>query len=354
MSSRSVENANAKEEADAAQPDAGGLPGVRVILLHQGDKSAKENVMVNHACEEKEQLQQALLACGHTVIPLLLDDEHRWISTIKNLGADLVFNAADLGPGLDITLEPHIAAVLDIIKIPYTGASMFAGCLSGDKLISKRYLQNHRVPVPSCTAPGESEFGMNFPAIVKYRKIHNSEGITQDSIVHDAQQMAQQFERMRGLKNEEIIAEEFIDGEEICAGFVGNGPHMMVLPPAMIQIPHNQESGYRIRDFATKWADTDGEGIVRAELPRDLDAELASHVRKIAELFSIADYARIDFRVRQEGRRLVPYAIDINTNPDISVGATLPMMAGFAGITHTQLIGRIVDAALRRHGLFDR
>jgi D-alanine-D-alanine ligase len=56
-------------------------------------------------------------------------------------------------------------------------------------------------------------------------------------------------------------------------------------------------------------------------------------------------YARVDVRLSADG---VPYVIDINPNPDLSLDAGLARQAQVAGWSYDELIGRVMEEGLSR------
>jgi D-alanine-D-alanine ligase len=63
------------------------------------------------------------------------------------------------------------------------------------------------------------------------------------------------------------------------------------------------------------------------------------------DLFGLAGYARIDFRVDTAGR---PWLLEVNANPCLSGDAGYVAAADEAGLSQLELVRRIVAAARRR------
>jgi D-alanine-D-alanine ligase len=60
------------------------------------------------------------------------------------------------------------------------------------------------------------------------------------------------------------------------------------------------------------------------------------------------DFGRVDFRVDQDGH---PYVLEINPLPSLSTEDVFKLVAEEVGITYEQMVGRILNAALKRNGL---
>ena len=87
----------------------------------------------------------------------------------------------------------------------------------------------------------------------------------------------------------------------------------------------------------------------------NLDMGLKSLLIRYAETMFVAtecrDYARMDFRIGNDGRI---YFLEVNYNPGVGpnthgLNNTLTKMASFVGIEFEQLIHWIVDTARSRH-----
>jgi D-alanine-D-alanine ligase len=197
---------------------------------------------------------------------------------------------------------------------------------------------------------------MEFPVILKYRMLHNSVGISVDSVAVDRSMLDERIASLRHdphARRDELIVEEYIDGAELCAGYIGNGRERELLPIVSFQFGESFNERPRIRDFSAKWDSQTTEYqdtcASFAALEEKTARKVEECVHRIADAFGIRDYARLDFRLKKnEAGEAVPLIIDVNANPDLNTNATLFKMAQYAGYDYTAYIGRIVDAALAR------
>lgn len=262
-----------------------------------------------------------------------LDGEFRWLSRIRRERIDAVLNAADLGFFLDMEQEPAIAAVLEATGIPYTGSPARAGYISGDKLASKRLLATLGVPVPWVGLPDDE--APPFPVVLKTRFGHNSAGMGTDSVCRNAEELRRALARRSGPH----VIEEYIDGPEITAGFVGR----KTLPQFRLDFEGFGDLP-RILDWASKWDDTSEQYKHSYPVPWPSDPEIDRTMQRVAAALNIRDYGRCDLRLRNG----VGFVIDVNTNPDLSKGAGLHRMATKAGLSYAEMIGEVIEATLRR------
>jgi D-alanine-D-alanine ligase len=91
--------------------------------------------------------------------------------------------------------------------------------------------------------------------------------------------------------------------------------------------------------------------LVDYECPASLPAETLAEIERCAgqayQALGCRDVARIDFRVRDG----VPYFLEANPLPGLNPESSdLVILAEIIGVTHDQLIGMILDAAVERLG----
>ena len=83
--------------------------------------------------------------------------------------------------------------------------------------------------------------------------------------------------------------------------------------------------------------------------PARLPEETAAEVRRAAETAFAAcgcrDYARFDFRADSNGEIKL---LDVNPNPGWCWHGKVNLMAGFAGMRYSELLGQILGAAVER------
>ena len=323
----------------------------RIAIIHHGVDNSTDPMIVN-AARVRDNLSAAIIELGFKPVPVYIDNNFIWASHIISIQPKLVFNAGDLGLFCNNVYEPNIPAVLDGTRIPYTGSGSYSMYFSSDKVASKKYLSDSGVPVPGCWIAGNGNTDMSFPVILKYRKLHNSEGISAHSVVNDMVSLETQLISYDSSKDD-VIAEQYIDGPEICAGFIGNKGDRKVLPVVVFDFGGCFDGRPKIRDFESKWdKDSDAysqSGARFANFESEAMKTIELYTSRIADAFDIRDYGRLDFRLKREkDGSYTPYIIDINANPDVNDDATLYKMAKHAGMTYTQFIGEIINTSLRR------
>ena len=81
------------------------------------------------------------------------------------------------------------------------------------------------------------------------------------------------------------------------------------------------------------------------DLSEPVTKELVAMTKRAYRALELSGYARMDFRLSEEGR---PYLIEANPNCDISRDEELASAAKAAGYSYGQLLQRIVNLGLKR------
>ena len=295
-----------------------------------------------------------LRASGHRVKPLGVQNELQPIrDTIESWKPDVVFNLLEQFHG-ETAYDQNVASYLELLRIPYTGCNPRGLILARGKDISKQLLAYHRIPVPAFVV-----FPMNrkvkrpkrlaFPLIVKSLSKDASEGISQASVVYSDERLIERVGFIHERIGTAAIAEQYIDGREIYVGALGND-RLRVLPIWELEFANMAPGALPI---ATEWVKhrTDYQerrGVLQGPA-EDLAPEMDSHIRRlvkrICRALDLDGYARIDFRLTEEG---VPYFLEANPNPEIASSQEFAQAALLDGIPYPELINRILALAIRR------
>lgn len=289
-----------------------------------------------------------LRALGHSVdFVQFTGDEDRVASSIRATHPDVVFN---LSQGLfDGGAEEYrSAALLEQLRVPYTGAGPEALMISRDKLEMKAQLKAAGVDVAAGAAfpgTGATEVrSFRFPLIVKPRFGGGSQGITRQSIVHHQSDVMLTLRERHKTLRVPLIAEEFVAGRELSVGIVEHGNRMRALAPWEWTFGHPQAPP--IVTEVTKWQRQYRKRWGISFDPAQLDEPTRRRVARVAcrafRALRLRDYGAIDLRLTPDGRLVL---LDVNANPGLwgSYGR-------WSGIPFDRLINRIVSNAFARRG----
>ena len=295
-------------------------------------------------------ISQALSRFGiqSIAVPLSLDLQEA-IQTLRWICPDLVFNLVEsvAGQGRLIHLAPTL---LDMLKIPYTGAKTETMFLTSNKLLAKTFLQRAELPTPEWFLSDDLKGSVSLtPGMYILKSVweHASVGISEDSVIQaeTASELHQALTHCLDRLGGEAFAEAYIDGREFNLSLLAGNGRLEVLPPAEICFDSYPQGKLKIVDYHAKWDDDSFEyhhTPRRFDFPRE-DTPLLNHLKALAKacwrLFGLRGYARVDFRVDQKGE---PWILEINSNPCLSPDAGFMAAANQAGLSFDQVVERII------------
>jgi D-alanine-D-alanine ligase len=273
------------------------------------------------------------------------------LAGLRRARPDVVFNLFEGVPDQCGT-EAHAAGLLQWLGIPYTGCPFQTLCVARDKPWTKRLLRGAGLPTadffvvqegPVATCP------VAWPVIVKPGLQDASVGLDQNSVVTDLERLNERVAYLLDAYGPPVLVEEYVRGREFNVGLI-ESPDLRALPVSEIVFV-NQGPGYwPIVTYDAKWkpGSRDYEATP-AKYPADVSPRLAERLHALARdafrLLGCRDYARVDFRVRPNGK---PSILEVNPNPDFSPTAGLAGGLVSAGLTHAQFTVELVHAALAR------
>lgn len=251
--------------------------------------------------------------------------------------------------------EAHIAGLMDLHHVPYTGSPSFVLSLCRRKGLTKHLLRANGVPTPRYRilhapklSPGH---GLHYPLIVKPAREDASAGVTGDSVVGDYDAL---IERIHWVDHEfgpPILVEEFIKGRELHVAVWGN-EDVEVLPIIEFDFTDLPPDRPNIISFDAKWNPLKPEyhqvfTVCPARLPRKALNRVRRVARAAYRVVGCRDYARLDLRLTDDDQ---PYVLEVNPNPDLTEGVSFMESAEKAGYEFGEALAEIVEMALeRRH-----
>ncbi len=302
--------------------------------------------------EDREEIFEALEKLGHEPFYQVLDGSNQSLSSLTRCGADLVFNLTESFAG-DDTMDMNVAAYLDLIGIPYTGADPRGLFLGQEKSVAKKLFQFQGIRTPyfatSYKGMLDHSDDIKFPLIVKPTSEDGSIGIDGDSVVHTVKELMERIHYIHEEFDSPALIEEFIDGREIYGAVLGNSiPE--VLPLIELDLSKLPKGTPRVAGQDVKFErDSEAYKLTKSFPIEDMEEELREKLSDTAKSAFLAlkfrDYGRIDMRLNE--KREV-YVIEANPNPWLASSQEFAMAARKSGRSYTELIGEIVDLAVAR------
>lgn len=284
-----------------------------------------------------------------------LDNHKTLMKTLSETPPQFVFNLCDEGYNNKALMELHVPALLEMLQIPYTGSAPFNLALCYNKAIVRAVAQECNIPVPLESYIHSSDQTATmpsiFPALLKPCCGDSSIGITQNAIVHNAQQLIAYRDYLREVvPNSPILVQEFLNGREYSVSLVGNSERFEVLPILEVDYSNLPKDLPQILGYESKWLpDSPYWNCIRykeAELDEDNRRNLIEYSILLFERLGCRDCARFDFRTDSQGEIKL---LEVNPNPGWCWDGKLNLMANFKGIQYHELLEMIIRAALDRY-----
>lgn len=319
-------------------------------------KEVEEDLM-----EVGRAVKRVLEAAGHEAI--FFDVNEKTFEELRKSNIDIAFNVCERFNGSSL-FEPHIASMLELLNIPYTGSGPLTLATCINKVRVKEILMHHGILTPNYqvfySRNKKLDPELKFPLIVKPVCMDNSIGIGADAVVRNEEELRSRVSYILRTYDQPALVEEFIDGKEITVGILGNGKNATVLPLSEVVFKNWPDNESKVYSYEAKWLkDSEEWKGVAIECPSSIPKYQEYRIKRTAlqvyNILGCRDYGRIDFRLSNDG---VPYVLEMNPNPGISpyLGPDeqpdfMPYASQKAGLSYDELIMRIFNEALERNNM---
>ncbi len=327
-----------------------------VLFDTDGDPPASQDYkkQIESTDEAEFDIARALIAQGHQVRMLgFRDNLDQLIAGLRAEPADVIFNLAERFRSQS-SLDYTVTAVLDMLGLPYTGASSEGLMLARDKALTKKVFAYQGIRIPHFMVchrgdPVQRPSDLRFPLIVKPLDEDASVGIAQASVVRDDDALKERVAFIHERIKTDAIVEEFIAGRELYIGVMGNDPPV-ALPPIEMVFGNDSTVESRIATFKAKWSVRyrEGRGIqnmIAENLSDELRHRLAEVALRAYEAAGLRDYGRIDVRLAHDD---AIYVVEANPNPYLAEGEDLAWAAEEGGHLYPDFIEKIAEMAIKR------
>lgn len=255
----------------------------------------------------------------------------------KNLDVDLIFPVLHGPYGEDGTIQ----GLLEMFDIPYVGAGVLASAIGMDKATCKRLFMEAGIPSVEfdvlfwsewqsykgeITARLKNQFTL--PVFVKPSRAGSSNGISKVkswSELDAALSLAKDFD-------EKILVEAYAPGRELECGILGDRASRV----GEIRVLGNHE----FYDFEAKYLDDSTELIVPANIPVEVEREIAQLALDAFALIDGKGIARVDFFLTNQGEIILN---ELNTMPGFTATSMYPRLWDATGVTYREVITRLIE-----------
>ncbi len=267
------------------------------------------------------------------------DPAERDLVELKREGFSRCFIALHGRHGEDGTVQ----GALELLGLPYTGSGVMASAIAIDKVMTKRIWLAEGLPTPRYVVLDRDAQGaaqtrsvpdtLGLPLIVKPPHEGSSIGVTKVagySPMQAAVELAARYD-------DQVLCEEFIDGEEVTCPVIGEGAGARALPVVRIVAP---EGAY---DYQNKYFTDVVQYLVPSGLPAAEEAEIQRIVLASYRALGCRGWGRADLMIRAADRQA--FLLEMNTSPGMTSHSLVPKSAAAAGIGYEALCLQLLSSA---------
>lgn len=292
-------------------------------------------------------VNEALTSLGYEIAVVLFSfDLNKAIKEIKTENPAFVFNLVE---GIDnygqlITIAP---AILDYLKIPYTGCTTESTFLTCNKVITKKIMAKSLIPTAEWVTikdEKDNNFIKGEKYIIKAVWEDGSIGLEEDSVVlvNSKEELIELIKKQNDKLKIEFFAERYLHGRDFSVPIIAG----KLLPIREMRFVDYPEDRVKVLGYKLKWEkNTDEYG--KTEIIFSFSKQDEELLRKISELakkcwdeFGLNGYARIDFRTDENSKI---YVLEINPNPCIVEDSAFALALKEAGIEYSEAIKMIIE-----------
>ncbi|HEY8551871.1 MAG TPA: D-alanine--D-alanine ligase family protein [Thermaerobacter sp.] len=265
----------------------------------------------------------------------------RWLEPL-----DVVFPVLHGPYGEDGTVQ----GLLELLGVPYVGAGVMASAVGMDKAVMKELFRARGLPVvPFVVATATRwrrepealieaiEGTLGYPCFTKPANLGSSVAIRR---CRDRRELADGLAEAFAY-DRKVVVERGVEARELEISVLGNEEPVASLPGEV-------RPRAEFYTYEAKYTEGGAELIVPAPVPPRVVEAMQRLAIAAFQAVDAAGLARVDFFLeRATGRLLVN---EINTIPGFTAYSMYPRLWEAAGLPYRDLITRLIELALERHG----
>ena len=288
---------------------------------------------------------------------------------LKAARPDICFNIAE-GLGGDAR-EAQTPALLEMLKIPYTGSRVLTNAIALDKTLTKRIWRDRRLPV----APFQEFYtgdeplrpDLRFPLFVKPAREGTGMGVDAKAIVNNEQELRERVKYVICMYKQPALVETYLSGREFTVANMGRpdaalySPHPEWYDPdgfhrfPILELDSSRSITPGVYGIEAKAQSVGSEGAPGYLCPAEIEPELAKklqhHAWRAHNILGALDVSRVDIRLDGEGQ---PSLLEINPLPGLTPDySDLCLIAKAGGISYKDLILEILYLGASRWGMVE-
>ncbi len=265
---------------------------------------------------------------------------------------DMALNLVTTVKGYDY-LGATVPSTLELLEIPYTGASILGFALGCNKHLIHTLLASHGINVPhfqlmaSTTTPLDPT--LKFPLILKLNEEHSNVEITRKSVVENETELRRQLRYLINKYEQDVLVSEFIDGREFAAFVLESYNKQIFITERNIHLPNNK-SNHEFLEYEIVWGESSWYYEDYVKYQPYHDPLLTEMVKQAFDIAKMAGYGKFDIRMDRLGKY---YFIDANANCHFGPpewNSEMSVTLEKAGIPFTNLLKKLLQNTMRQWG----
>lgn len=226
---------------------------------------------------------------------------------------------------------------LDLAEIPYLSPRLNSSVVAFDKMFTKAVLFYHGLLVPKSieiNKKSKNQVSFSYPLIVKPTSNGASRGTT---LVKKESSLKASIKKAFDF-SEEVLIEEYIEGQEFTVGVIGKYTDPKALPVVMIK------SRNEFFDYEAKYVSGKAEEICPAPISKELELNLRQTAIKAYQAIKAENHSRID--MIKKGNDI--YVLEINSFPGLISTSLFPKELNAAGLSLAEFLDTSIEEKLKK------
>ena len=267
-------------------------------------------------------------------------------------GIDVVFPVLHGTFGEDGTVQ----GLFELAGIAYVGAGVLGSAAGMDKAVMKRLFAQAGLPIVKdltvlrsdwektpANVTKQIEAALKYPLFIKPANLGSSVGISK---VHDRKELGPAL-TLAAKYDRKLVVEQGVGGSkkkarELEVAVLGNdAPEASVVGEI---IP-----GKEFYDYDAKYLSEGSVPVIPAKLTKTESRRIREMAVEAFRACDLSGLARVDFLMEPDGKRRI-FVNEVNTMPGFTQISMYPKLWEASGVAYTELITRLIELGLERHG----
>jgi len=272
-------------------------------------------------------------------------------SCLDGQSLDVVFPVLHGTFGEDGTIQ----GLFELAGIAYVGSGVLGSSAGMDKDVMKRLFAQAKLPLVKHVtllrseweksprkAVAKVETALKYPVFVKPANLGSSVGISK---AHDRKELGPAL-ALAAKYDRKLVIEQGVGGKgkarEFEVAVLGNdAPEASVVGEIV--------PGKEFYDYEAKYLCEGSVPVIPAKLTRAESKQIREMAVAAFQACDLSGLARVDFLMEPEGKRRI-YLNEVNTLPGFTRISMYPKLWDASGVKYRDLITRLIELALERHG----